>query len=363
MTDMKKRYLQVPQGTEGVHLEEAYRHRQVTYRLFRLFSLWGYWPVETPVFDFYDIYRPLLGTERKDVYRLIDREGDLLMLRSDITLFLAKQMGLWLRDEDLPTRVCYSDTILRHQHAEDISKNEFFQSGAELMGKSGEEADLEILLLLHRIFEELGLTPALHLGSHLFLTTALSACTEEELREAVEAIRSRDREALEEILYRRFAPSRAERLSALFSFIGDRAEFAELLENDTEHLQQEEIEELRYLLRLVTRMEEAGYGSAVRIDLSEVGAQPYYTGIVFQCYLTGLDSAIASGGRYDKLLSAFGRECPSVGFSFLQRKIEHLLDEDRFPPPRPARKVEAEDFITAFRKAEELRSEGKAALL
>jgi ATP phosphoribosyltransferase regulatory subunit len=360
---VNKRYLQVPQGTEGVHLEEAYRHRQVTSRLFRLFSLWGYWPVETPVFDFYDIYRPLLGEERKDVYRLIDREGDLLMLRSDITLFLAKQMGLWLREEDLPTRVCYSDTILRHQHAEDISKNEFFQSGAELIGKAGEEADLEILLLLRRTFEELGLRPALHLGSHHLLTTALQECPGEELKEAVEAIRSRDRETLERILYRRFSRQRAGELSSLFSFIGGREEFAALLEESGGRLRREETKELRYLHRLAARLTEAGYGEEVRIDLSEAGAQPYYTGIVFQCYLEGLDSAVASGGRYDKLLSAFGRETPSVGFSFLQRKVEHLLDGEHFPAPPPARQVREKDFIDAFRKAEELRARGEAAIL
>jgi ATP phosphoribosyltransferase regulatory subunit len=360
---MNKRYLQVPQGTEGVHLEEAYRHRQVTYRLFRLFSLWGYWPVETPVFDFYDIYKPLLGDERKDVYRLIDREGDLLMLRSDITLFLAKQMGLWLREEDLPTRVCYSDTILRHQHAEDISKNEFFQTGAELIGKAGEEADLEVLLLLRRIFEELDLEPALHLGSHLFLTTALEPCSPDDHTKAVEAIRGRDSEALDEILRTTFSRRRAELLSELFAFIGEREEFDALLDARSDVLRHEELEELHYLSRLVSKMEEAGYGTSVRIDLSEVGAQPYYTGIVFQCYLAGLDSAVASGGRYDKLLSAFGRECPSVGFSFLQRKVEHLLDSGRFDPPESPEQVREQDFISAFRRAEELRAQGKAVIL
>jgi ATP phosphoribosyltransferase regulatory subunit len=363
VTKMNKRYLQVPQGTEGVHLEEAYRHRQVTHRLFRLFSLWGYWPVETPVFDFYDIYRPLLGAEEKDVYRLIDRDGDLLMLRSDITLFLAKQMGLWLRDEDLPTRVCYSDTILRHQHAEDISKNEFFQTGAELIGKAGEHADLEILLLLRRIFEELELSPALHLGSHRFLTNALEECTEREAADAVAAIRGRDREALDEILQRRFPAARAKLLSELFSFIGEREEFEPLLTARSGELRRHEAEELIYLNRLARLLEEAGYGEQLRIDLSEVGAQPYYTGIVFQCYLSGLDSAVASGGRYDKLLSAFGRECPSVGFSLLQRKIEHLLDGGSFDPPGKSEQVESEDFITAFRKAEELRAAGKAVVL
>ncbi|MFW6208914.1 MAG: ATP phosphoribosyltransferase regulatory subunit, partial [Spirochaetota bacterium] len=225
MIDSRKRYLQVPQGTEGVHLEEAYRHRRINHELFQLFTQWGYLPVETPVFDFYDIYEPLLRSSTRDVYRLIDRDGDLLMLRSDITLFLAKQMGLWLREEDLPTRVCYADTILRHQSAEDISKNEFFQTGAELIGKAGSEADLEVLLLLESIFIKLGVPASIHLGSHQFLTLALKDFDEDELKQAVKAIRNREYHRLRIMLATHCSERRAEVLKSLFAFIGTRAEF------------------------------------------------------------------------------------------------------------------------------------------
>lgn len=359
---MKKRYLQVPQGTEGVHLEEAYRHRQITSEVFKLFTLWGYLPVQTPVFDFYDIYRPLLKGSSRDIYRLVDREGDLLLLRSDITLFLAKQMGLWLREEDLPTRVCYGDTILRHQNPEDISKNEFFQMGAELIGKAGSEADLEILLLLQKTFLQMGLKPAIHIGSHRFLLSSLSDLSADAFETVVEKIGKRDFDGLAELLGAYFSPRRVELLGSILSFIGKRGEFAAFLAECEDTLYNEELEDLRYLHHLAGKLEEAGYGDNVRIDLSEIGGQPYYTGIVFRAYLPGLDSEVASGGRYDKLLSSFGFDCPSVGFSFMQRKIEHLVEES-FGLPEQMEQIEEKDFISAFRKAEELRSEGRIALL
>jgi len=359
---MKRRYLQVPQGTEGVHLEEAYRHRKITAELFKLFTLWGYLPVETPVFDFYDIYRPLLKESNRDIYRLVDREGDLLLLRSDITLFIAKQMGLWLREEDLPTRVCYGDTILRHQHPEDISKNEFFQMGAELIGKAGSEADMEILLLLEKTFRQIGLKPAIHLGSHRFLLTSLADLDEEEIERAVELIGKRDFDTLRSLLSQRLSQRRVELLHALFAFIGNRAEFAAFIDGHEGILSNEEMEELRYLDELVRGLEELDYGENIRIDLSEVGGQPYYTGIVFRAYLPGLDSELASGGRYDKLLSSFGFDCPSVGFSFMLRKIEDLVEEG-FGLPDSVEKVEGKSFSEAFGKAEKLRSEGRIAIL
>ncbi len=362
MTESKKRYLQVPQGTEGVHLEEAYRHRHITQQLFNLFHLWGYLPVETPVFDFYDIYEPLLHGSTKSVYRLIDREGDLLMLRSDITLFLAKQMGLWLREDDLPTRVCYADTILRHQHAEDISRNEFFQVGAELMGKAGSDADLEILLLLEKTFLTLGITPAIHLGSHKFLTTVFKDFNESELNRAMHLILNRELEQFKELMRPRFSDERLKVLLALFSFIGTWQEFQTEVDRYREKLEPEEEEALTYLMELARQMQSLGYARELCIDLSEVGAQPYYTGIVFQVYLPELDDAVASGGRYDKLLNVFGFDCPSVGFSLMQRKIEDHIDAG-FGKPDKVTKVEEADFIESFRAAQKLRDEGVVTIL
>lgn len=359
---MKKRYLQVPQGTEGVHLEEAYRHRQITGEVFKLFTLWGYLPVETPVFDFYDIYRPLLQGSNRDIYRLVDREGDLLLLRSDITLFLAKQMGLWLREEDLPTRVCYGDTILRHQNPEDISKNEFFQMGAELIGKAGYEADLEVLLLLEQTFLTLGLQPALHIGSQRFLLTSLADLESDDFNRAVELLGDRNFDALGELLGEHYSARRVELLMSVLAFIGERDEFSSFIAGYEGVLHNEELEDLRYLQELSHHLERAGYGENVRIDLSEVGGQPYYTGIVFRAYLPGLDSAVASGGRYDRLLASFGFDCPSVGFSFMLRKIEDMV-EDRFGLPDKIEEVEDEDFVEAFKKAEKLRQEGRITLL
>ena len=117
MTQKNRTLLQNPKGAEAFFLEEAYRHRRIIGTVDRLYTSWGYLPVETPVFDFYDIYSKLLstGNQLETVYRLIDRNGDLLMLRSDVTLFLAKQMGRVLQESDLPVRVSYSDTILRYQ--------------------------------------------------------------------------------------------------------------------------------------------------------------------------------------------------------------------------------------------------------
>ncbi len=361
------KFLQLPQGTEGIHLEEALRHRRLTRKLNDLFTSWGFLPVKTPVFDFYDNYRELMKTPgEENVYRLMDREGDLLLLRSDVTLFLARQMGLYLNNEDLPVRVSYADTILRHQNREDISKNEFFQTGVELIGVEGYEGDMEILLLLDRVLTLLDVPAFVHLGSRNLFRQMVPE--ERETPALREALKSRDRREIVRELSLFCSPETARLFSQLLFFIGSPQEFRQRLEDadlkDYPGLAQAG----RYLLKLTDGLETLGRMREIRIDLSEIGSQPYHTGIVFQVYCEGVDAAVASGGRYDRLLENFGLSAPSVGFSLLLRKIEALLDpvekdEDSLTRVRDEQEnkdeTEEKRFALRFRRAEDLRKNGR----
>lgn len=361
MTERKQRLLQTPQGTEGIYLEEAFRHQQAASRINNLFRGWGYLPVETPLFDFFDIYQDMVSGKEKDIYRLIDREGDLLMLRSDITLFLAKQMGLLLSKADLPMRVFYSGAILRHQNQEDISKNEFFQTGIELIGKKGLNADMEVLVLLIDTFKLLDLKPRIHIGSREVINATLSGFPHEHTTEVLKTLSARDFYKLKDLLTEKLSGEKISFLMELFKFIGSRLEFISMLERNSYRLDKEEQTSIEYLISLTDTLEKLGLQDSFRIDISETGNQNYHTGIVFQGYLDGIDSAVTSGGRYDTLLKQFGFDTPSVGFSILLRKVENSMGTSFSLPPQI--KIEEQDFITAYRKAEDLRKEGRIVII
>ncbi|HEB11362.1 MAG TPA: ATP phosphoribosyltransferase regulatory subunit [Spirochaetales bacterium] len=370
LTGEIRNLFQIPQGTESLSLKETSTHRRITDALEALFLSWGYFPVQTPVFDFFDIYRPLLkSASLEKVYRLIDRDGDLLMLRSDVTLFLAKQMGLSLKAKDLPVRVSYADSILRHQDREDISHNEFFQVGVELIGKDGLHGDLEILMLLISTLELLELSEAvIHVGSRALFRCCFDRVLEtgdlEELekiimsrnwRKFTEFLHGVDIEAPEIALYKK-----------IFSFIGSDMEFRELRSAISAYglLPAEALGPLDYLEELLASIKSMKPAACMRADLSEIGGQPYYTGIVFRGYLPGLDSAAAFGGRYNNLLGFFGFNAPSVGFSILLRKIESRIGGlERFSLKEEIVKVKDNNFIEAYTKAEALRKKGKIVIL
>lgn len=360
MTEKLNRFLQVPMGTETIYIEEAYRHRQANEELGKLFTSWGYLPVETPVFDFFDIYQDFLPA-LKNIYRLIDREGDLLMLRSDITLFLAKQMGLSLKKTDLPVRVCYSGTILRHQNREDISKNEFFQTGVELIGKEDNSADLEILMLLHSTFKSLEIEPTVHIGSRKLLNASISGLNEIDKKQIMNMISYRDFENLKIKLEDKMGKERINFLIGLFQFIGTTRELRNFIKSSETAINSQERTALNDLMHIMNSLNQLNAEKGLIIDLSEVGNQPYYTGIVFQGYIEGVDSAVVSGGRYDDLLGKFGFAAPSVGFSLLLRKIENQLGKKFSLPDQEI--IVDKNFIDAYKKAEKFRKDGRIAIL
>ena len=361
MTGKKNRLLQLPQGTESLYLEEAYRHQQAVARLHNLFTSWGYLPVETPLFDFFDIYQDMISGREKDIYRLIDREGDLLMLRSDITLFLAKQIGLLSGSTDLPLRVYYSGAILRHQNQEDISKNEFFQTGVELIGKEGKYADMEVLTLLIATFKALDLSPRIHLGSRDILAKLFADFSGEEFSHVISLSGNRNFGELEHFINGRISADKKSFILDLISFIGTATDFENLLKKSAYKPDMQEQEAINHLLSLWAMLTELNLENHFRIDMSETGSQHYYTGIVFQGYLEGVDSAVVSGGRYDTLLKEFGFDSPSIGFSILLRKVEKMMSSDFSIPDHTA--LEQQDFTSAYREADKLRQQGRIVLL
>lgn len=363
---MKEKLLKTPQGTETIFLEEAYKHEKITEELNGLFTSWGYLPVKTPVFDYYDAYGKLLDEKRiEQCFRLMDRDGELLLLRNDITLFVARQMGRILNENDLPVRVHYSDIILRHQPDLDISSDEFFQAGCELIGKKGMDGDLEIITLLYNVIESLNLPETrIHLGSRALFNRLTEDYKELKHQELIELIESREKKAIHSYLLTFMNDETAKTLTDLFLFIGTIDEFSSLAEKKADFLKLKGCKEIvESLIKMGDQLKKMNMENTFRIDLSEVGNQPYYTGIVFNAYTAGMDTAIASGGRYDNLISRFGKDIPSVGFSLLLRKIESAVHSEKFNPPAPEVQTLDKEFSESYKEAQKLRAEGKAVIL
>lgn len=319
-----------------MHLREAARHRRITRVLEERFDLWGYTPAETPLVDYMEVYRPLLSESgMRDTYRAVDRQGEVLVVRADTTLFLAKQLGLHLCPEDLPVRVWYNDQIVRAEAEDEIARNEYQQAGVELVGQNGLESDVEVLTILQDTLHALGLADAvIHVGSHRILSELAVAGTPG-LTSHVMARREIPGE---------FNLTRDER--ELLLFIGHASRFEEALARwDLSPGVRRAASEVLERVRLLAPE------PAVRIDISELAANDYYTGIAFSAYHHSSTAAIARGGRYDDLLGHFGFESPSVGFSMFTRKLPATTLAGAGAPPSGAPGATIRERIAGARAA------------
>jgi ATP phosphoribosyltransferase regulatory subunit len=353
-----------PLITEGMHLESVQRHRHIQRFIEDSMFSWGYRGVQTPLLDDYETYRDHIEPQLlNESYRLIDRSGKIMLLRSDSTLFLTSQLGRHLCTDELPMRLCYADTIVRYQSDEEIYNGSGFQTGAELIGIAGTEGDAEILLLAAAIFRQLSIAEtALHIGSRQLIREMWPSCDRGELNKIADAVRLRQFEQLS--AFPAPANMKLNQSISLLSLIAESNTATETLARIAPDLPtkvQIEADRIIYLAQLVQELEPQ---VDVRVDFSETGSRAYYSGMAFQIYCRGAAQAAASGGRYDHLLKNFGCDSPSVGFSLMQQVIEPLASlagDDTKAKRAIAAGNSTDDFRSRYLAAQKLRQEGKAA--
>jgi ATP phosphoribosyltransferase regulatory subunit len=124
------------------------------------------------------------------------------------------------------------------------------------------------------------------------------------------------------------------------------------------------------LSRLYDLLKIRGYDKYVAFDLGMLSKYQYYTGIVFKAFALGSGSSIATGGRYDTLLSYFGKNAPAVGFVILPDEVEKLLERQgiEFPGEETISEIffdpgDPGKYEMALEMADNIRKRGGRAVL
>lgn len=134
-----------PTGARPLLIEETARRRRIESRLVALLEAAGFAEITLPIIDFAEPYAGITGRERQS-YRFTDREGELVMLRSDFTPMVARALAPSLGG-NLPLRVFYRGDVVRCEATRLGANREMFQIGAEMVGDGSPRADVEMLRL------------------------------------------------------------------------------------------------------------------------------------------------------------------------------------------------------------------------
>lgn len=339
--------------------------RQVTSQAMQVFSGWGYREIQIPLIEQFDSIKSGLDEEQVSrSFRFVDRDGNLMVLRPDITPAIAKTYAYQLRGAALPLRVSYSNKVVRIERGFASTQFESYQVGIELIGVEGLAADVEILLIVLELLDRLGLKRfQINLADHKVASMLLSLTgAPTRLRNEVEsAVIARDPDEVRSILNglgtRKPIVEAIAVMASLEGGVGKIAEIAALLPNEIALLAR-----LRYLHSIEQTMTALGFGTQVRVDLGEVDGPGYYTGVGFTVVAEGLGRRLARGGRYDELIGYFGQPTPAVGFSFsLESMVELLHPQSGYQGERrraaEAVRIDDEDPVAGFKSVLERRSQ------
>jgi ATP phosphoribosyltransferase regulatory subunit len=292
----------LPPGTRDVLPDEMRELRALSERLRHAFESAGYGEVWTPALEYDEVLRT--GDERSAgaSYRLFDEHGQVLALRSDMTIPIARVVATRYREVEPPFRLCYFAHAYRDAERGAGVQREFLQSGVELIGVGGPDGEAEVVALVVMALEQAGLMRhrvGVGDGSLYRRLLAERGLPAAEQLPLLEALSRRDLVGLGREVERRGLP---QLLTELPQLRGG----PEVLERAGTP-----VEALR---ELHARLERRGVADRVIYDLGLVRQLGYYTGAVFEIYDPAVGFALGGGGRYDELIGRFGdRKLPACG--------------------------------------------------
>lgn len=360
---MRRRLLHTPEGVRDIYNMECARKRILQENLHNLLKLYGYHAIETPTFEFFDIFSQEIGTTpSKDLYKFFDREGNTLALRPDMTPSIARCVAKYYGDDEFPVRLCYMGNTFINNSSYQGRLKENTQLGAELVGDNSVAADAEILALAVHALKTAGLQEfQLGVGHVDFFRGLVQAAElpEETEDSLVELISNKNFFGVEELIDSLHLP---ENLKELFSMLGSLCMTEDMLQRAKELAQGFPVilQALNRLQALMDVLDCYGVEKYITIEPGMLSSYHYYTGMIFAGYTFGSGEPIVKGGRYDQLMDYFGKHAPAIGFAVVidqllaalsRQKIEILTDNDQvLIVYAKAKQKEAIEHATALRQ-------------
>jgi ATP phosphoribosyltransferase regulatory subunit len=354
----------IPAGMRYYIGSEARLRRAVEDAAMSVFDGWCYEEVITPSVDYYALFEQGMGqAEAQRGFRFTDNDGRLLALRPDVTSSVARAAATLLSERPRPLRLCYAASVFKQQqqsHAE--WRRETTQLGCELIGAGGEIADLEVLAIAAEILSRLGLRASycitvnnVEIFNGIAARFDLDESSREEMRRLVD---TRDAAELQRFLIGYSTSEEERRLFAhLTQLTGKREILSEARRVITNT---RSVAGLDALAAVWTVIESLGLEDAFEIDLGDVSSLDYYTGLSFKVFVRGAGSRVGRGGRYDRLISNFGRAEPAVGFVLDLEALTDVVGRDESSTMRSNGRevnvVSGHDVSMTFRAAQQKRA-------
>ncbi|SOC40124.1 ATP phosphoribosyltransferase regulatory subunit [Ureibacillus acetophenoni] len=321
----------------------------------------GFEFVNTPSLEYYDTVGKASAIYDASLFKLVDSQGNTLVLRPDMTTPITRLATSKLLKEKIPLRLAYFANVFRAQQLEGGRPAEFEQMGIEVIGDKTVYADAEVIITAIQLVQDYGIQSfKVTIGHAGILNCILNDYTENETQ--ANKLRSllieRNYVGFEEAVHSFDLPKT--KSDALLQFINEAANI-ESIEQIEKYVSKNE--SLLYMRQLAEIINLANLSKYVSFDFTLSSHMNYYTGMLFEIFAEGSGFPLGNGGRYDGLLHHFGSDVGATGFGIRVDRLLEIIPNQKTEEKTVAIIFEDEEFIKALDLSITLRTEGNHVTL
>ncbi|MFJ7699117.1 ATP phosphoribosyltransferase regulatory subunit [Lysinibacillus fusiformis] len=322
----------------------------------------GYEFIKTPAVEYFDTVGKASAIADTHLFKLVDSQGNTIVLRPDMTTPIARVATSKLLKEMIPQRLAYFASVFRAQETEGGRPAEFDQMGIELIGDQSVFADAEVIVTAMELLKHLKIKAfKVTIGHAGILNCILQDYTESIEQQATlrTLLVLRNYVGFEEAVESFNLPKA--KADALLQFI-EEAMDVKVIRDIEKYVRKNDA--LVYMQQLAQLLEIADLADYVTFDFTLSSHMSYYTGMLFEIFALGSGFPLGNGGRYDGLLEVFGSKAGATGFSIrVDRLLETLNGQSEGQQEATVVLFEEEQFEAALLQVNTLRGAGKFATL
>lgn len=350
--------IQVPAGMKDTILQECKNKRFIQNQIEAIFASYGYEEVITPTIEFYETYENALDVNSTDFYKFFDETGNILALRMDMTVPIARVCASKFKDSKPPFRFRYASSVFKVRQKFAGRYGEVMDCGVECIGLD-QRSDAQVLscaLDVLALFDEY----TLEIGDAKFFEKACKLLNlDDETRRKLGYLI--DKKSMVDLQIFVDSLCLDKEKAKFFMQLPFLCGHVSVLDEARDYcFDPELVDVIDSLSACIDVLIELGYKDHLSIDLAKIAHLDYYTGIIFEGFVPGIGVSILSGGRYDHLLDTFGLNLPACGFSV---KIDPLMEKISAPSKKKyILYYPLEKQALAIQKAKLLQKDGMVCL-
>lgn len=325
---MNNRLLHTPDGVRDLYGTDHEKKLKLKLKLHDVLKNFGFRDIETPSFEFFDIFSSDIGTTpSNELYKFFDSDNNTLVLRPDFTPGVARAAAKYFLDNEKTVKLSYMGNVFSDNGAYKGRLKERSEIGAEYFGDSSCDSDAEMIKLAYDLLKTAGISDfMICIGNAEYFRGLCSEAGFDHETESVlkTAVSNRNSDDASQILDNINCDSGLK--EAILSCMDHMGGFEVICEAKKQARGINAVSALNRLEDIYKLLEKYAITDHISFDLGMLSQYDYYTGMVFRAYVPFVGEAVIKGGRYDDLLRKFGKDCPAVGLTLSLDQVEQNLD-------------------------------------